>query len=58
MTRVQICTTIDPRIRATLYRMADDDSRTLSGEIEWLVREEQRRRQPVDREAEPCSPTS
>lgn len=33
-----------PEIHAILAKLASDDSRSLAGELEWLIREEARRR--------------
>jgi hypothetical protein len=33
-----------PEVRAALARLAATDSRSMAGELEWLIREEARRR--------------
>ena len=42
--RTQISTTIDPVIKAMLYRMCVTDLRTLREQLENLIREEHQRR--------------
>lgn len=34
----------DPAVRAALAELAKDDSRSMAGELEWLIRQEARRR--------------
>ena len=41
---VQFNVRIDPNYRDMLKRMAASDLRTLRGQLEWLIREEQKRR--------------
>ncbi|MBK4723039.1 Arc family DNA-binding protein [Azospirillum sp. YIM DDC1] len=33
-----------PEVRALLAKLAEDDSRSMAGELEWLIRQEAKRR--------------
>ena len=43
--RTQLNTELDPEIKEMLRRMAATDRRTLKGELEWLITNEQARRE-------------
>jgi len=48
---------IDPRLHAALQRWADDELRSLNGQIEYLLRDELRRAGRLPKEAGPAPET-
>jgi hypothetical protein len=49
---------IDEQILGGLRRWADDDLRSLNGQIEWVLREALRQRSRVKEKAAPARPRS